>query len=109
VRLLVLPDGYPKLSWDMLCMVLIFYEILTIPLKISFDLDIPDALERFVDSCFYADILLNFNTAIYFKGNLCYDRWKITIEYLKLWFWLDVASSFPYMEVVDYALLSQET
>jgi hyperpolarization activated cyclic nucleotide-gated potassium channel 2 len=37
---IISPDGYPKLVWDLLCMLLIFYEILGIPFKISFDTEI---------------------------------------------------------------------
>jgi hyperpolarization activated cyclic nucleotide-gated potassium channel 2 len=51
-------------------MVMIFYEILSIPLKISFDLEISPEWDRVVDSVFYADILISFNTAYYNNGIL---------------------------------------
>ncbi len=53
-----------------------------------------------MDGIFMFDIVLNFNTAIYKKGNLIYDRKKIILSYLKLWFWLDIMSSFPYSTVI---------
>jgi len=49
-------------------MLLIFYEIITIPFKISFDLDIYDVWDHIVDSIFLFDIIISFNTAYYHKG-----------------------------------------
>jgi hyperpolarization activated cyclic nucleotide-gated potassium channel 2 len=54
--------------WDLLCMLLIFYEILGIPFKISFDLEISNEFDLFVDVVFACDIFLNFNTAYYENG-----------------------------------------
>ena len=34
------PDNFGKVMWDMICMLLIFYEIIAIPFKISFNMDI---------------------------------------------------------------------
>jgi hyperpolarization activated cyclic nucleotide-gated potassium channel 2 len=47
---------------------LIFYELLTIPFKISFDLTISETLDHCVDAMFLTDILISFNTAYYSKG-----------------------------------------
>lgn len=49
-------------------MFLIFYEIVTIPFKISFDIEINDIWDHFVDAIFLFDILISFNTAYYHKG-----------------------------------------
>lgn len=38
-------DGYGKLMWDTFCMLLIFYEILSIPFKLSFDVEINATLD----------------------------------------------------------------
>jgi hyperpolarization activated cyclic nucleotide-gated potassium channel 2 len=62
-------------------------------------------MDLIFDSIFMTDILISFNTAIFrkgkklyaiFEGNLVYDRKIIALEYIKLWFWLDLVSSFPY-------------
>lgn len=48
-------------------MTLILYEVLIIPLQISFDFDAEDALntfEIFVDAFFLTDIILTFNTGL---------------------------------------------
>jgi hyperpolarization activated cyclic nucleotide-gated potassium channel 2 len=65
---IISPDGYPKLMWDLLCMFLIFYEILGIPFKISFDTEISQEFDTLVDVVFACDIVLNFNTAFYENG-----------------------------------------
>ncbi len=49
-------------------MLLIFYEIITIPFKISFDVNINDNWDHFVDTVFLFDIVISFNTAYYSKG-----------------------------------------
>jgi hyperpolarization activated cyclic nucleotide-gated potassium channel 2 len=53
-------------------MILIFYEIITIPYKISFDIDTDDSWDHFVDAVFLTDILISFNTAFYQKGIAVY-------------------------------------
>jgi len=49
-------------------MILIFYEIMSIPFKISFDVEIESNWDHFIDAIFLLDILLSFNTAYYHKG-----------------------------------------
>jgi hypothetical protein len=49
-------------------MSLIFYEIMAIPFKISFDIDINLIWDHFIDEVFLLDIAISFNTAFYFKG-----------------------------------------
>ena len=59
------PDGKVKVCWDFAGMAFIFYEIIMIPLIISFSLDediSTSMLEFFVDAFFIFDILLTFNT-----------------------------------------------
>jgi hyperpolarization activated cyclic nucleotide-gated potassium channel 2 len=62
------PDGTEKLLWDLLCMILIFYEIMSIPFKLSFDVNLNDGWETFVDVVFLTDIVVSFNTAFYSNG-----------------------------------------
>jgi hyperpolarization activated cyclic nucleotide-gated potassium channel 2 len=55
-------------------MLLIFYEIITIPFKISFDVDISETFELVVDGIFGIDIIVSFNTAYYKNGIPVYSR-----------------------------------
>ena len=54
---------------------------------------------------FLFDILINFNTAIFKKGLLINDRKVIIKNYLKLWFWIDLVSSFPYTTTFNIFIL----
>lgn len=90
--------------WDLICMMLIFYEILSIPFKISFDVEISSTFEIVTDVIFLTDILISFNTAYYSNGTLITDHKHIVINYIKLWFWIDLASSFPYSRIIEYAV-----
>ncbi len=63
-------------------MILIFYEIITIPFKISFDIDTDDNWDHLVDALFLTDILISFNTAFYLKG--------IPVNLLFLFFFKDL-------------------
>lgn len=103
-RYIISPDGYPKLMWDLLCMILIFYEIMSIPFKISFDTEISSEFDAFIDICFITDILLNFTTAYYENGVQVTDHKKIILNYLKLWFWIDLISTFPYDQVIQLTI-----
>ena len=98
------PDGIIKLLWDVFCMLLIFYEIIAIPLEISFSLTISESWEILVDTCFFFDIILNFNTGFYYNGIVEKDHELIFWNYLQMWFWIDLGASFPYNRVVEYQM-----
>lgn len=83
-------------------MMLIFYEIVTIPLKISFNLEISSTWDWTVDAIFFLDIFFSFNTAYYKNGIPNRNRKDIALNYLKIWFWLDLSASFPWEEVNSY-------
>ena len=54
--------------WDSLCMILIFYEIIAIPMDLSFNVTLGNNFELVVDCLFMVDILISFNTTFYDKG-----------------------------------------
>jgi hyperpolarization activated cyclic nucleotide-gated potassium channel 2 len=94
------PDGKFRLVWDLACAILIIYQILMIPFRISFDvsddLNLLDYIDFCLDLYFMSDIVLNFNTGFYTKGSLILSRKRIAIFYLKKWVWIDLLASFPY-------------
>ena len=55
-----------------------------------------------VDISFAIDILLNFNTGFHKGGALIKSRDRIIFNYLKAWFWIDVAGSFPYSRLIEW-------
>jgi hyperpolarization activated cyclic nucleotide-gated potassium channel 2 len=77
-------------------MVFIIYEIMSIPFRISFDVTFSEEFDTFVNAIFFMDIFISFNTGCYINGELTYSRKDIALGYLKMWFWLDLAASFPY-------------
>lgn len=99
------PDGTLKILWDFLCMFLIFYEILSIPFRISFDFEISNELSIFITVIFLMDILVTFNTAVWIKGSINYQYSVIFKQYMKLWFWLDLIASFPYDMVLKEKII----
>lgn len=70
-KYLILPTSLYRIAWDVLCMILIFYAMMIIPLRLSFDdgtihqFQIFDTCDTVSDFIFLTDILLNLNTAIY--------------------------------------------
>lgn len=58
-------------------MFLIFYEILSIPFRISFELEISQEFGNFITAIFLIDIAVTFNTAVWIKGNINYQYYAI--------------------------------
>lgn len=73
----------------------------TIPLLISFGIELSSYMSNFSTILFFLDILLNFNTGVYIEGKLKMERNYIWKEYIKFWFWIDFLSAFPYDLIVD--------
>ena len=99
-----LPDGAFRIFWDKFVLTFILWDIIVAPYEISFSTD-PTGFVKVVNDiitcCFILDILLNFNTGYYSKGQVVVDRKKIATKYMKRWFWLDIIASFPYEIVAD--------
>ncbi len=93
------PNEAMRVVWDMYIMILIFYDLVMIPLTLSFDVPLPNSL-KYWDvariASFFLDILINFNTGFYDKGLLVMDRKKIFGHYITGWFWVDLVSSIPF-------------
>ena len=98
------PDGPFRLFFDLLGLVLIIVEVITIPLLISFpELDTSDAewMKTSITLYFSIDMILNFNTGFYERGDLVTKRKKIALHYLKSWFAIDFVSVFPLDNVLN--------
>jgi hypothetical protein len=85
-----------------------------IPFRLSFEedgnkfFDTLNSMDIYFDVIFLTDIVINFNTATYQKGVLIYNRKIIFLNYIKLWFWLDLLSSFPYSVFIGAILSSND-
>jgi len=84
-----LPDGGFRIVFDIFCLIFIVWEIALIPLLLSFP-EINDEsinqIETTITSFFLFDIILNFNTGFYQRGNIVLKRGTIAKHYLKNWF-----------------------
>jgi hypothetical protein len=95
-------------------MIFIIYQGILVPFRICFDAQAYGGLGAFEllqDFYFLFDIILTANTGYYEKGNLILLRRLIIWNYFKLWFWLDLAASFPYSMLVnldEYFNLNEE-
>ena len=85
-----LPDGFFRVSFDIIAMFLIVWELIQIPILLSFqDINpdpILDSFSTFITSFFLTDLILNFNTAFYERGHIVTERYEIFKHYLKGWF-----------------------
>ena len=110
-----MPDGTYRICVDMVCLTFIVYEIIEIPLMLSFteiQNDNLDNFSTFITFFFISDMIMSFNTGFYKRGNIVKNRKEIAKNYLSTWFLLgfhknqylsfiiifilDAFSSFPY-------------
>jgi uncharacterized membrane protein len=85
-----MPDGFFRVAFDIIAMTFIVFELLEIPVILSFqDINVDPSMDIFSDlitGFFLTDLLLNFNTAFYERGHVVTDRSEIGRHYLKSWF-----------------------
>lgn len=103
----IYPDSSFRIYWDLLAMALICMAFFTVPMELSFNVDLREYHEgagyffTFVDIFFLADMVLSFNTAFYQDGLLVPTRGAIFWNYLTGWFIVDLVSSFPYTWILQ--------
>lgn len=100
------PGDEWKVLFDLFIGVLIFISLIIVPYRIGFQIETTDAYfwaDVVMDTLFLVDIAIRFNTAYQDEKSemLVLDREKIAKNYLKLWFWIDLASSFPFGIIAD--------
>ncbi|CAD8171846.1 unnamed protein product [Paramecium octaurelia] len=101
---IIRPEEPKKIIWDLIGMSFIFIQMITIPLILTFSFEISGGFAIFndiMDYYFLIDILMQFQTGYYEGGFFVSQRKQIALNYLKLWFWLDLISSFPYDDVLS--------
>jgi hypothetical protein len=104
------PDSSFKAGWDLTGLFFILYEAIVIPYRVGFNVSSAGfffVIELMIDIFFITDmcnslnvitynIVINFNTGYYKRGNLIMRRRKIIRKYLKTWFALDLLATMPY-------------
>eukprot|EP00403_Amphidinium_massartii_P016715 CAMPEP_0178428472 /NCGR_PEP_ID=MMETSP0689_2-20121128/30296_1 /TAXON_ID=160604 /ORGANISM="Amphidinium massartii, Strain CS-259" /LENGTH=841 /DNA_ID=CAMNT_0020050247 /DNA_START=85 /DNA_END=2610 /DNA_ORIENTATION=+ len=85
-------EGRLRISWDIAGMALIAYDIVAIPLQIAFNPDDhPITLFMgWLTLIFWTtDMAMSIRTAYFDNGEIVTDQYKIILNYLKCWFWVD--------------------
>ena len=62
-------------------------------------------IERCITLLFIVDLCLNFNTAYLDGSHFIVDRSLIARNYLMGWFWIDLASSIPFEDLLHLLVL----
>ena len=97
--LIIHPDSLFRFTWDIFIMITILACAILVPIDCSFIDDhseFSENLSIFLTSVFALDIILTFNSGIYFKGEQVMKRKKFICVYLRFWFWVDLTSTFPF-------------
>lgn len=98
---MVYPEDTWKEQWDLWVSLILIFTCSVTPYRLAFSQDDNDPLtweiiNGIVDLCFFADMILIFNTAYYdddFK--MIQHRGVIAITYMKGWFLIDLMAIFP--------------
>jgi len=101
-RLRLIHPSHPlKITWDLILAFFVLYSIITVPLRIGFNLYAPaDSIifwfDIFIDFFFALDVIVNFRSAIYRDtGELELNSSVIARKYLASWFVIDFSASIP--------------
>jgi voltage-gated potassium channel Kch len=100
------PSDPRKIAWDLFVGLLIMWSVITVPLRLGFDLKMTSAWnisDWSMDAIFLLDMVASFHTAyIDMRGGLVVDRKAIAKRYLRSWFVIDLASTLPIDKIVGW-------
>ena len=86
--------------WSILYFLLMIYTAFVMPYRLAFfDSQVSSVwtiLDTSINSLFFIDILMTFNTAQVRKGVLVTGRWEVFLTYLKSWLIVDVIACIPF-------------
>ncbi|KAF4724773.1 Potassium voltage-gated channel sub H member 5, partial [Perkinsus olseni] len=104
----VWPDSRFRRTWDLILLVLILYQAVTVPLLLAFPyIHLSGGYELFEDIVtvfFLLDVLVNFCTGYQrLNGVIEMGAKEVALHYLKGWFLLDLLASFPYSWIITAA------
>jgi hypothetical protein len=115
-KMIIKPNSKFKLIVDLISTILVLYQAFVIPFRACFTTNftygILGIFEIAQDFYFIFDIFISFNTGYIEQGVLILNRNKISLNYLRSWFLLDVISTFPYSLVIsptNYFTIWEET
>jgi len=100
-KCLIYPENKYKMNWDLFISCVLIISCFYTPLSLAFQKEQYEHILRiadfFIDSIFFIDIILTFNTCYYNEEVLLVDDRKIiAISYLKGWFTIDLIACIPF-------------
>ncbi|KAL1507626.1 hypothetical protein AB1Y20_007245 [Prymnesium parvum] len=106
-----------KQNWDMVMIILVFYNCAYIPVEIAFLTPLTiqkhvvhTVVDYLIDFIFGVDIVINLRTAFYDEEHeLVLDPKQIRMRYMKFWFWLDFLAFFPFEQLLNLVSLMTQT
>eukprot|EP00297_Palpitomonas_bilix_P001801 CAMPEP_0113892966 /NCGR_PEP_ID=MMETSP0780_2-20120614/15769_1 /TAXON_ID=652834 /ORGANISM="Palpitomonas bilix" /LENGTH=1000 /DNA_ID=CAMNT_0000883081 /DNA_START=332 /DNA_END=3334 /DNA_ORIENTATION=- /assembly_acc=CAM_ASM_000599 len=108
------PDAKFRMAWTIMIMMIIMFSAIYLPFSLAFSYTTDElgVLEAIITSMFLLDMIFNFRTGYYDgeSGELVKSKKRIAINYVRTWFFIDLASSFPFelITVATNALTSGE-
>jgi hypothetical protein len=108
---LIDPTSRWVIIWYRLLLICLLYSAITIPFQVAFEVA-AGTIDAICDALFWIDIAINFRLGFLDDKNthpgeprrLVMDSWRIVRRYLAFWFWIDLASVFPFTLVLALAL-----
>ncbi|KAF4705695.1 hypothetical protein FOZ62_027376, partial [Perkinsus olseni] len=94
----VYPDRKFRLVWDFVALLFIAYQAFLVPYLISFDTELSGWLfdiDLCVDIFFLTDLILNFFTGFWYRGELNLENRAIVANYTRTWLIIDLAATTP--------------
>ena len=106
---MTLPNSVFHTRWDLLIVLLVLYNVITMPIEIGMEVDMSQTdilsyLDYIIDGFFLTDMLINFVTPLKNdRGEINVNPRDIAKNYLTKWFFIDVLASLP-LEVVTFII-----
>ena len=93
------PENKTRIVWEIFILLVTIYVFIKIPLSVVFSGSTESEIllfEVIISFIYFIDIVIRLNTAVVYRMDLITDRHKVASIYLKGWFWIDLASAFPF-------------
>ena len=106
------PDSGYKILWDLGLLCFLLFKLFIIPYEICFSSNVLKKsrnLLMITDIFYLADILVQFNTGIHFKGFLITNRLLIIQSYIKRLFIIDLIASIPFQELFPFETIADSS
>lgn len=100
---IISPNQRFHVALDFFVLVLILVECISLPLSVSFSIEMPASFQILSTTLFTLDMLVSFMSGYHHCDLLIMKRSWITKNYLRGWFGIDTASLLPWEELMKLA------